>query len=247
MAEEFKTSFIPKKGTETTRRRRKHALSVFTLAGFVVFFAAVLAAGSMFLYEQLLEQSIESKRQQIIEIRESLEPSLIRELIRLDERLTIGTQLLNNHVAVSSLFEHLEDITLETVRFERFELSIPKSSSGGVDIELGLGGSAIGFSAVALQSDEFAESTYLESPLFSNFVITDTGDVTFAASAVVNKALLKYEANTEALPVPEIEDESEATEEENADGDADVPEEGLDELEDELGNLDEELGELENL
>jgi len=47
--------------------------------------------------------------------------------------------------------------------------------------ELSMSGTATGFTAVALQSDEFAESEHLRDPIFSGLAVDETGRVSFTS------------------------------------------------------------------
>lgn len=203
MAEEFKTSFIPKKTVEVGKRRRRSSMSIFMLGGIVVFFIAVLASGGLFVYQRLIVRSIEKKQDALARAQEAFEPSLIRELSRLDERIGLVNTLLNEHVAPSSLLEVLEEVTLATVRFESFNFSIPENEEEG--IKLVMNGSAVGFNAVALQSDEFAKNEYLKDPIFSSLSVAETGEVTFSVTATVDPKLFIYEPPREVDIVPDVE------------------------------------------
>lgn len=204
MAEEFQTSFIPKKTAEVTSRKRKSSLSILMLGGIVIFVIAILAAGGLFAYERLLERSIVAKKEALERVQEAFEPSLIRELVRLDSRLTEAGRLLGEHIAPSSILSLLEAHTLQSVRFSSFSLSLPEGDAG---VRLTLGGVANSFSAVALQSDELGTSEFLKDTLFSDLVVTRTGQVTFTVTALVDPQLLVYEPSTappsEAPDLPE--------------------------------------------
>jgi len=202
MAEEFNTSFIPKKTTEVGPRKRKASMSIFTLGGFIVFLIVAIASGGIFVYQRILERSIVSKRETLTRVQEAFEPSLIRELVRLDDRIKVSSTLLDEHIAPSSLLEMLERITLGTVRFNSFAFSVPENDIED-SIKLTMNGSATGFSAVALQSDEFGNNSYLSDVLFSNLVVTRTGEVTFTATAVVDPELFQYEPPAGVSTVPD--------------------------------------------
>jgi len=203
MAEEFQTSFIPKKTEEVGSRRRKSSMGILTLGGIVIFLIAILASGAIFAYQKILERSIVTKKEELVRAQEAFEPSLIQELVRLDTRIAAAETLLDQHIAPSFVLQLLQDITLETVQFDGFTLTVPDNADG--DIELSMEGRAVGFSAVALQSDEFAKSPYLKDPLFSGLAVTQTGGVLFSVSAVISPELLRYEPLSVAVPPDETE------------------------------------------
>ncbi len=188
MEPEFKTSFIPKKTLTTTRRARGAVVGLFFVLSLILLLGAVLLSIGVFVYRTYLERSNEAKLGELEAAREAVDPDLIRELERLDIRLKTSQNLLSEHRALSSFFDFLEKTTLQTVQFESFTYAELSAS----EIAVTMDGKAKSFTSLALQSDAFAQSGVVHSPLFSNLDLDDTGNVTFEFTGVVDSSAVRY-------------------------------------------------------
>ncbi len=189
MAEQFQTSFIPKKSFDDvgTPKAPKRSGILFALST-ILLILSLLSAGGVFAYGRFLESSITNKKGALQKARAAFEPELIRELSHLDMKFKTAEELLNSHIAVSGIFDLLEDTTLETVRFTDFSFGLdPKG------IRLMMSGSARSFSSVALQSDEFGKNRFISEPVFSGFDLDERGNVTFSVSSLVDSAVVSYQ------------------------------------------------------
>ena len=118
----------------------------------------------------------------------TLEPEVIKELIRLNSKLLFAKELLSGHLVTTPLFDYLASSTPVTVRFKDFSLS---TSERG--LVLRLAGEARGYGALALQADIFNKNESFQNQLFSNFELNEDGDVTFAFNAIVDPRMLYFE------------------------------------------------------
>jgi len=194
MAEQFQTSFIPKKSFDVAGEiKSKPGGNILFTASVILLVLAVLSAGGVFGYKKFLESSIENKREALQRARAAFEPELIRELSHLDTKIATAEGLLEKHIAISGIFDLLQDVTLETVQFTNFGFSIEPEG-----IRLSMSGVARSFSSVALQSDEFVKNRFISQPVFSNLALNQRGDVTFAASALIDPAAVSYSGRVES-------------------------------------------------
>ncbi len=190
MAEQFQTSFIPKKTFDVGTPAPKKASSIQGLLSFIAivfFILSLVGAGGVFLYGRFLISSIDSKKASLEKAKNAFEPELIRELSQLDAKLRTAQKLLNAHIAPSGLFDLLEEVTLSTVRFNSF--SFVTTEEG---LRVSMQGEATSFSSVALQSDEFAKNRSIREPVFSGLTLDARGNVQFSVSALIDPALLSY-------------------------------------------------------
>lgn len=200
MEERVKTSFIPKASLKVERAETKSRdpIAFVNIIAGVILLLSILGAGGMFLFERFSVQAIESKKQSLERSRAAFEPATIKELARLDTRITTGRTLLSNHPALGLLFDELEKRTLSTVKFN--DLSY---ATAGVDrILLTTSGEAASFNAVALQSDSFVKSAIITEPIFSNVNISKTGTILFDFSAVIDTSRMKYTGGAAATVQP---------------------------------------------
>lgn len=193
MQERVKTSFIPKASlkVERTESVRSTTFGVVNVIASVIMIAMIIAAAGMFLFQQYVQSSIENKRASLDRARAAFQPETIKELARLDTRLTVGAALLSQHTAPSQLFTFIEDNTLSSVRFRDFAYS----ETGPGRVTVSMSGEAHSFNAVALQSDAFGKSDIFSDVIFSNLNIDANGNVIFNFSAVVNLRELGYSAD----------------------------------------------------
>jgi hypothetical protein len=199
MDPQVRTSFIPKKPVTTAYAETKAPVSIFLLVSLIIFLGSLFAAGGAFAYLAYLKQSIESKSASLDRSRKVFEPAVIGELVRLDNRMKLGKEVLTSHVGASALFSFLEQTTLESVRFTEFGYALDGSGAGTVSME----GEARSFSDVALQSDEFAKQRVLKDIYFDNINTDQAGKVIFSVRASVDPAFLVYANANQQAAEPE--------------------------------------------
>ena len=200
MEPKFQSSFIPKgpivsnvPGAPIGRRTRQEK-SLFYILASTVFIMSVLSASGVFGYKFYLKYSIDKMGADLEDARMTLQPEVIRELTRLDNRLLSSQKLLARHQILSPLFEFFEVSTPKTVRFKDF--SYTKTPQG---LELKIIGEARGYAALALQADIFDKSQYFKNPIFSDLSLNEKGDVNFSFKAILDPTLVSYERKVERL------------------------------------------------
>jgi len=204
MQERVKTSFIPKASLSVERRQttNKTPVGIVNVIASVILIASILAAAGLFLFEQFTIQNIERKRVSLDRARAAFEPATIKELSRLNTRLEVGNALLATHVAPSYLFDEIEALTLDSVRFKDFAFG----ESGPGRVLVSMAGEARSFNALALQSDAIGDSDFFTEPIFADLNLDDTGNVVFSFSAVVDMNQLRFRARAietvEQVPPP---------------------------------------------
>ena len=175
----------------------------FAVIALVVFLAVAALAAGIFLYRGFLIREIRAMDAQLAAARKSFEPEFVEAAARLDARLEAAGQVLSRHRALSLLFVLLERRTLETVRFRDFSFEAKDDKT----FTLSLSGEAKSFNAVALQSDVFGEEKYFTSPVFSNFTLSERGNVLFQFKTAVDPALIAYRADASDSPPANAEEE----------------------------------------
>lgn len=191
MDKEFQTSFIPKKTVIEKPKKIQSGGGVVNLIAFVLFLAALVSAGGAYLYRSSIQADIKEYKLSLQKAKNAFEPSLITELQILDKRLNAATMILDKHVAVSPIFMLLQSITLPTVRYSDFTYEIDeKTNLVNVDIK----GEAKGYNYIALQADLFGKNKFIKNPIFSEFVLDQTGNIDFNLTFSVDKSLVSYES-----------------------------------------------------
>ncbi len=191
MQERVKTSFIPKASLQVERKQTTGGGSPVALinvvAGALLIIAILISAG-IFGFEQFTKQSIESKKESLERSRAAFEPATIRELSRLNTRIESSKVLIRQHVAISMLFDDLEQRTLSTIRFSDFDYTIPTAER----VEISMSGEATSFNAVALQSEAFSKSSVIKDPIFSDVNIANNGSIEFNFTGVIDLSRITY-------------------------------------------------------
>ena len=192
MDKEFKTTFIPKKNLSSSRakpaesKKSKAQKSLFGILALLLFVTAVVSTAGVFLYKIRLASVINSRIESINLAEKAFEPSLILELKKLDIRLQAGTNLLNNHVAISDFLTSLGESTLPGVSFSDLTFS------GGEENQVTMSGLARGYLQIAQQSDIFEDNQYIQNHIFSDFTANDTGRVGFSLEFTLDPELLLF-------------------------------------------------------
>ncbi len=190
MQERVKTSFIPKASLQVERDHRTptNPIALANVVTVALLILAILASAGMYVFERYTTQSIKTKQESLERSRAAFEPATIRELARLNTRLETGTKLLSTHTALSRLFDDLELRTLASVRFAEFTYAEPNPGR----ILLTMAGTAPSFNTIALQSEEFAKSSIITEPRFTNVNIDNDGSIRFDFSGIIDLSRLRY-------------------------------------------------------
>lgn len=191
MDQEFQTSFIPKKTVIESPKRIKSGGGVVNLIAFIVFLASLIAAGGAYFYRESVKTDIEEFKRSLAVAKNQFEPSLITELQILDKRLNAATTILDKHIAVSPIFILLEEVTLPTVRYSDFSYEVDTTTNL---VNVTMKGEAKGYNFIALQADLFDDNKFIKNPIFSDFVLDQTGNIDFNLTFSVDKSLVSYES-----------------------------------------------------
>ncbi|TSC71690.1 MAG: hypothetical protein G01um101448_1108 [Parcubacteria group bacterium Gr01-1014_48] len=185
----FKSSFIPKRSLEEQLPRRKsRTIGFLTLFVVIIFLTAVGFAGGVLLYQSYIKKDIANMHDELIRARQSLNPTRIEELRRLDTRIREARNRLDAHTAPTLLFKLLEANTLQNVRYRSFEY---ETLEDGV-VHVVIDGQARNFSAVALQSDQLSEDKNILNPIFNDLNPNEEGFVDFTVDGSVAPDFIDY-------------------------------------------------------
>ncbi|MFZ2522386.1 MAG: hypothetical protein WAX44_01335 [Minisyncoccia bacterium] len=201
MEPKFQTSFIPKKPVIDASRATLPTVknvNIFSTIATVVFVLTILVSGGLFGYRYYLIGKIVQNDKDLNSARAAFQPETIKQLLDASTRFTTISNLLENHFVVSELLVMLEQLTVKNVAFS--ELTYNYTS--GI-ISVSMNGQSRTFNALAQQSDIFYKSGFLQSQLFSDFNLTDTGNVSFKYSANILRDLVSYKSKVGALSIEE--------------------------------------------
>lgn len=184
----FQTSFIPKKPVVSSDRARSSGMSLFMVVSIFIFVVSLALAGLVFAGQKYLSSQLEKDKESFAKAQEIFDSLTVETLVKLDKRIVSAKKILNKHIAILPIFNFLESKTLKNIRFNKVEMSLLEN--GGVLLDMK--GEAKNFSAVALQSDVFAESKELKNPIISDIDLTLTGGVSFNFKSETDPSLVLY-------------------------------------------------------
>lgn len=197
-------SFIPRQPTFSPggRERRPLKLSIFGLIAVILFLISIGSAAAVFLYHRALEGRIAEYNNRLVRAKNAFEIEFVDEVVVLARRIDAAKAVLASHRALTPVFGILEQETLGTVRFTNFEFSLGADGSGTISLE----GEAVGFNALALQSDAFGGRKEFDNPIFEDVDLEDSGNILFSFSAGIRPGVLSYQSTLPPPPEPAVDD-----------------------------------------
>lgn len=222
MDEKLRSSFIPKQPlvgheatpTRKTRPSNSRGASSFFYVAITIMFLAVLSWGAMFVWQRLVKNSIETKKNTLQAMRDEFKPAEVSKYRRLNDRIKIAVERLESHRVIHPVFVMLGGITLPEVQYTSFTYSsediMPEQNWDGFNPDIGydpyapvvpirtdhkikMSAAADSFETIALQSRLFKDEEYIKSSKFSNFSIDEgTRVITFDIEAVIDPKLISY-------------------------------------------------------
>jgi hypothetical protein len=199
MDKEFQTTFIPKKSmTESSAapQKRSRPLGIFSAIAILLFIIAVVSALVVFGYDRVIRSRVATLRASLETAEKQFEPNFIVTLQKLDARLRVSEDLLNQHVAVSPIFKVLENTALQGVQYDNFSYEVQPNGSALLEMS----GLARRYQTIAEQSDLLGANRFVTDHIFSNFTLTNTGRVAFNLELTMSPELVFFARSLGEIP-----------------------------------------------
>lgn len=194
MEGKFQTSFIPKKNVSPQLPLGKpvRTTNFFSLIVTIIFVTVILISIGVFAYNMYLDRTHKAIQEDLTAQLDALKAqnSDIIKLTRMDMRLKSTKALLDQHVALTELFQFLGDHTLSTIRYTGLRYNVIDGK-----INVILSGEAKSFASLALQSDELLREEnrkYTKGFTFSNYNLDPGGNVVFLLTTTIDQDSLLY-------------------------------------------------------
>jgi hypothetical protein len=188
MEQNFQTSFIPKKPMiEQQTSSASRPVGFILMIAIFIFTATALASGGAYFYKDLLKKDITQMESDLSKAKNRFEPTMISKLKLLDRRLQASNKVLTKHIAISPIFNALQELTMKTVRYTKFTYDL-----GVNKVNVKMSGQAVGYRSIALQADLFTKNKNLIDPSFSNLSLDDKGNVLFDLTFSVDPSFVDY-------------------------------------------------------
>lgn len=203
MEPKFQTSFIPKRPLTASGGGgpARHSVSIFLIISVVIFIISLGGAGFAFAWQKVLLSEQNQYKDDLAADQNQFNTSLINTLSTANTKITLAEGLLQNHLAVSEIFNIISQLTIASVQWKSFTFSAPTAGgSGGAPglATISMQGETDSYYSVAYQSDVFGESSefgtnkVIKDPVLSNLSVGSDGAVDFSFTASIDPAELSY-------------------------------------------------------
>jgi hypothetical protein len=199
MESPINSSFIPTKISLGERPREEYgsdAFDVMVLLGVIALVVAGTMAAGVFLYKQFLANDLAAKKEQLNKAKKAFQPDLVRDLTRLDERISIAEGVLQSHIAPSAFFDVLSQITLKTIEYKGLEYEFTGTDS----LHVVMNGRAASVNGIAYQARVMSTHPAIKNPIFSIGNITKDG-VEFTVELDINPEAVNFASLISAAAV----------------------------------------------
>lgn len=190
MEQNFQTSFIPKKPIVEEHYNVSQPISLLTVIAIFALFTVGLSTGALYFYKGIATKNLDKMKADLSKAEKRFEPSKISDLQVLDKRINASNQILSKHIAISPIFQALQEITMKSVRFTKFDYDFSGDKNSRINVKMS--GVTLGYSHLALQSDLFAQNKNFIDPVFSNLALNESGNVIFDLNFSVDPSFVDY-------------------------------------------------------
>jgi len=202
-------SFIPKKPLTRKVDKPNRPVSILLVLSYFIFFTVIASYGGLYFYNKSLKNTL-AKNTKELEIEKSkADPSsAVEEGEKLQKQINSVKDLLNNHVALSTVFEILEGVTLKSITLQEFSLEQDKPADGSVDAKgnnqtvngsgfvIKTKGIAPSYGSLAYQSDvlkkEVESGDKIKSFSIDKPILDESGNISFNLDITVDSQFLLY-------------------------------------------------------
>jgi hypothetical protein len=201
MENSFQTSFIPKKpiiSNTTSSGGGSSTTSISMVVSVFILVVMLLAFGGLYVYKNFyLLKNKEALSANLFKIRDSFNKDTITELETFDKRTSVAKQILDGHIVLSPLFEKINELTLSSIQYTKFEHKV----NNNLFIVM-MSGIARDYKSIAIQADIFNadKGQVFKDVIFSNLTKDKNNYVTFDVEFNVDSSLLSYSNNITNSP-----------------------------------------------
>jgi hypothetical protein len=210
MEPKFQTSFIPKKqvasvggltgnsmGSGPAQQKAKANLtSAYMAVAVILFVVSIGAVGGAYFWKSYLKTANETYKSDLAKMEEKFDIKLIEKLKAKNIQIDTGKRLVNNHVALSSVFEIIQKMTVSDVRFNSMDIKgTPENTS---KYTMSLKGVGRNLATVAFQAQVFSDlasfglDKLVKNPMISSPALEPSGAVSFGISADIERGIVSY-------------------------------------------------------
>ena len=184
------TSFVPRPSAGPTRQYgRFDFFGAFVFVSGFLLAIALAGAAAAFLYNRVLVSEAASKDATLQKQEAAVDQATITSLVNLQEQLSEGKQLLDQHVALSQFLGQFAAIIPTTVTFSSLSVSVNADHTAAIS----LAGTATNFNTLAVLSTDLATNPDIKDAIFSGIGIDPKAGVSFMLSATIDSTLVEMQ------------------------------------------------------
>lgn len=171
--------------------------SVFMFISVIIFILSLAGAGFTFFWKDVLVKQQASYQVELEKAEKRFDIALIEKLKKVNTKIDLANQLLKKHIAVSEVFDIMNSLTTEGIRFDNFEFTSPIAT--GDSARITVKGTGNSFSSIAWQSDvlgqsiKYGKNKVVKNPVLGDLVLDDKGNVGFTLTAGFETGDIYYE------------------------------------------------------
>ena len=193
------TSFVPRAPIQTSQslrpQIRQRGANPINVIGMILLVITLAGGGAVYGYQQYLSHLRDSKAAELLNSQKKIDQGAVQSFTRLRDRLSLGTNLLAQHVTVSEFFTALESLTLKNVEFDTLEVAVGDDRTTTIKIT----GLARTFNALAAQSSALNSDPRMKHVIFSGIKANEKGFIVFSVAAQVVPELVTGGISVSAL------------------------------------------------
>lgn len=216
MEQKFQTSFIPKKqnlspvngiiSNGTVKKATKTTgESIFMLIAVILFVISVAGIAGAYFWKLYLTSASEIFKKELANKETQFQIDVIEKLKAINFQIDFAKNTLRNHVAVSRVFEIVQKLAVDNVRFTSMDFKGGSVDSGAMTVNIkGYGKDlpSIAFQSDVLgQLDDYRLEKVIKNPILSSPITNANGTVSFDLSFQVDASVLSYEKSVNGDPV----------------------------------------------
>ncbi len=171
------TSFIPKKSVvEESLPKRESSVGLMTAFVVIAFLVTLVVGGGMFVWEKASRLQLESSKKNLEEQKAKFQPEVVGQFKRIDERMSVASELLSKHNSPLKFLSLLQSIVYKDVSFSG--VTYTRNEKDG--IKATFSGEAKDYQTIILQSDFLNTNKYIKEYTFTNLSPKENGRISFS-------------------------------------------------------------------
>ena len=138
MAEGTKPSFIPKRSPNKKQPQQRAVRRVYILdyIAYIIFFGGLISSAGVFVYHLQASNELVQVQESLVAERSVFSEAEMREVLEFEQRIEAAFGRVKNNISLSYLFSELEQLVVETVRFDSLKLERNEDTEVNIEVPI---------------------------------------------------------------------------------------------------------------